>query len=962
MMRIFLLISAIIVFSKIKAQYPNYFNYSGAQSLPSDEVYCILQDNYGLIWIGCDAGLYKFDGIRYHLYKSKNQTSKSVTGLTISKSGKIYCYNFNSQVFVLKNDSLSEIYSKSSLIITNITTDSTGKLYVSHSAGIDVFDENTNLWKSYSNSNSQQSFSNNNYVCKLSKNNPPTGAYFLSTKGVGYIKNNTYSVTPFKNFQNYSPGNFLLEYHKNEIWIFKAEDKLVYNFGNNQLKEIKSEKLLSLIENRKITNLKSLPDGKLWICTYKGIISFDTQKDSLELFYPDKAFSDCLIDREGNYWMTTLQDGILRIPNMQMRVWNSENKLFTDDKISKVLENNGIVYFASNKGTVGELNINTNEINFFPTNISGDVQSFDYDNNSNILSFNINNKFFQLKANKLTKIEPKIKAIKTYLESKGNVFIGSSHGFFINDSAYSRNWVREMYIQNTHDQVWVATNKGLFSYSKIGDKWSPTYAYFKGIQIASINFDTIRKEVIVLTFKGSIYSIDSKQKLRYISKLPVEVVPYKLKLKSGIAYFVATNKGLWIYSLSEMKWLNLNRLSGIAADNVQDLCVINDKIMLATSNGLQVIPLLNTVKVKKAKVHVKKVMVNGSSVSNLSNIVISYNKPLLIFPEASIYSSNGNFTYAYRLKNTDTTWFTLPSDIQKIQIPNIPSGNFIIELKVIDNNGYSSENTIVLSGYSIPPYWRTWWFFLMIFILLIIIMIFALKLWIKRLKKIQLKEIKRIKIENELRLSREMALKSQMNPHFVFNVLNSIKAFIYKNDKQKANNYLNEFSSLIRTFLSMSNSSSITISEEIKMLRTYINLESMLLGSDFNCEIEVDSDIDQTTVKIPSLLIQPFVENAFKHGLQHKNGIKKLKLHVINLNSHIKITIEDNGVGRAESAKIYAESNKHHISYAGDAIKRRVELINRDKEIVVFNVSDLFENEISVGTLVTIIIKINEPF
>ena len=132
------------------------------------------------------------------------------------------------------------------------------------------------------------------------------------------------------------------------------------------------------------------------------------------------------------------------------------------------------------------------------------------------------------------------------------------------------------------------------------------------------------------------------------------------------------------------------------------------------------------------------------------------------------------------------------------------------------------------------------------------------KLRILRLKSAQLKEIKRIKIENELRLSRETALKSQMNPHFVFNVLNSIKSYIYKNDKQKANIYLNEFSNLIRTFLNMSNSSSITIAEELKMLKTYISLESMMLGGEFIFDQDVDESVDQSSSKIPSLSIQSF--------------------------------------------------------------------------------------------------------
>jgi hypothetical protein len=713
--------------------------------------------------------------------------------------------------------------------------------------------------------------------------------------------------------------------------------------------------------NRKITNVKALADGNLWICTYNGIISYNAQKDISELYYPDKAFSGCLIDREGNYWMTTLQDGIIRIPNMNMRVWNSENKLVLDNKISRIFKNKEAIYFASNKGAFAELSVKTSAIKYFPTEISGDVQSFDFDEESGKLKFNINNKLYEWTKDKLTSKVSEIKAIKAYKELNDNVFIGSSHGFFINDSAFNRNWVREIFIPRTKNQIWIATNKGLFQYQNDKNSWSEKRVYFKGIQVASITMDTLNCELIVMTFNGHLHSLDSTGKIKFITKLPSEIVPYKLAVYSQKGYYVATNKGLWIYNVNQNKWINLNRLAGVAADNVKDLALDEKEIWLATGNGLQLIPYVNAEAGIKAIVYVKNLMVDQKKIKDFSNIQMDYKQQLFIFPEASIYRSNGEFLYAYRLKGTDTSWFTLPSDIQRIQITNIPSGNFEIELKVIDHNGNSSENTIILSGYSNPPYWRTWWFVSVLSLLLICSIIFFFKLRILRLKSAQLKEIKRIKIENELRLSRETALKSQMNPHFVFNVLNSIKSYIYKNDKQKANTYLNEFSNLIRTFLNMSNSSSITIAEELKMLKTYISLESMMLGGEFIFDQDVDESVDQSSSKIPSLLIQPFIENAFKHGLQHRSGLKKLALEVKKIGSYLIITIEDNGVGREESAKINAHSNSQHASFAGDAIKKRIELINRDEEIVCITFTDLFENKKATGTLVTIKIKIDEP-
>src|SRR5690606_16137114 len=121
-----------------------------------------------------------------------------------------------------------------------------------------------------------------------------------------------------------------------------------------------------------------------------------------------------------------------------------------------------------------------------------------------------------------------------------------------------------------------------------------------------------------------------------------------------------------------------------------------------------------------------------------------------------------------------------------------------------------------------------------------------------------------------LRLTQQSALKAQMNPHFIFNVLNSIKGYIYENDKKNAALYLSRFSELIRKILEQSSVSNIKLSEEIETLKLYIELEAMLLDNSFSCSISIAPNINPENLYIPAMLIQPLVENALKHGLRHK--------------------------------------------------------------------------------------------
>ena len=222
--------------------------------------------------------------------------------------------------------------------------------------------------------------------------------------------------------------------------------------------------------------------------------------------------------------------------------------------------------------------------------------------------------------------------------------------------------------------------------------------------------------------------------------------------------------------------------------------------------------------------------------------------------------------------------------------------------------------------------------------------------------------LKQLQLENELRLTQQNALKAQMNPHFLFNVLNSIKGYIYENDKKNAARYLGDFSSLVRKVLEMSALPSVSLADELETLTLYINLESMLLEEDFTFQFHVDDTIDTGGVLIPSLLLQPYVENAFKHGLRHKKGSKQLVIQVSEdrENQLLIIQIQDNGIGRTAAGEINRNQHAAHESFANHANEKRIELLNFERGGVIgVEIEDLIsELGAAIGTKVTIRIHI----
>ncbi len=223
---------------------------------------------------------------------------------------------------------------------------------------------------------------------------------------------------------------------------------------------------------------------------------------------------------------------------------------------------------------------------------------------------------------------------------------------------------------------------------------------------------------------------------------------------------------------------------------------------------------------------------------------------------------------------------------------------------------------------------------------------------------LELKETqKRLALEKQYRHSELKALKAQMDPHFIFNALNSIQEYIILNQKKLASDYLGKFADLIRKYLNYSDKRAITLNEEIDCLQMYLELEAIRFEDKLEYKVIVDKNVNTEEILIPTMLIQPYVENALKHGLLHKKDDRKLAVTFHSSEDKILIcTIEDNGIGRRKAEELNAKRSILHRSFAAKATESRLNLLNygREKEIgVVYD--DLYDNsKNAIGTKVII--------
>lgn len=345
--------------------------------------------------------------------------------------------------------------------------------------------------------------------------------------------------------------------------------------------------------------------------------------------------------------------------------------------------------------------------------------------------------------------------------------------------------------------------------------------------------------------------------------------------------------------------------------------------------------------------------------------------------------------FAYQLKGYDPDW-VLATTEQQAHYNNLDAGNYVFQVKVGDRFGNWSD-VIYTKEIHLKSYWyKTWWFkYLLVLVLLSsLIMFFVNRIQVqKKVNKLQLNfneklkdELERkmekikeqdmhIERENQEKIEKEYqqklyeselkAIRSQMNPHFIFNILNSIEAYVVENDSKNASNLIQKFATLTRIVLENSQFSMVSIQSELQLVRLYLELEQLRFNQAFHFSMEVDPQLALDEIKIPSMLIQPLVENAIHHGVRHliqKKG--EIKIVVRSVGEQLFIEIFDNGVGFNYNAKKSSKSFKS-TSFGIKGIQERIHMINSHfKEPVAYLKFSEDELPEPFSTLVTIVLPL----
>lgn len=948
------------------AQHPVSVHLTEKDGLPDIEFYDIVEDNKGFIWLAADKGLYRYDGKTFKNYSHPKKRGLSVFGLKLDDKGRVWCNNISGQYFYIEDDYLqlfidlktytkgqlaSFLFHKEQLIVSSfkklLRVDLKSKVVK------DFLEKHT--FSSHAFKNKDTLFYLTQNKIKHTVNNQLTiGRQELAIDTLQFLQ---WSHTYFKGKLLLFGYNHLLE-----------EEKLYFQ----KKKKLKELVLANFIKKQKIVSTY-IENDFIWFSTDDGIYVYEYVNNYFiykTTYFKGHETTKVIKDKNGNYWVTTLRDGVYIIPNRYIQQYELLTD-FNNVTAIEIVANNKLI-IGSTKGKLAIVNTNTHQIDTLA--ILSEKKVFALANNGkNEVYVSFGNKSYILDKNKSYKIKPKGK-------NQTHIYVNAKDFSVINNKRYVlAAYSSAILVDREQDTTYILKNKRAYTshYSQVKkeiyvgyvdgvemykEDLKPVNITFNKQPIFAIDIDeTSDGTVWVSTFNNGLIGIKNGKAIANYSVKNGLLSNHTSSIKAdGNELWIATDKSIQRFNTQTKSFKNLTKKDGITSFNISSIAILNDKVCFSSNKGLF---QLDKKKVFKAQSLSNFYFTNVLVEDEFVPIQTAYSLPSGVNKIQFQFHTNGflaeeDIQYQYRLLGASDTWTNVAENMQQITFNSLSAGKYDFQLKAVGNQDDIETPVKIIHIKISQVFYKEWWFITTCILLggMLIIGYYKNKLRINENEK-QLQLEKAVK-DNELVFLKLENLRSQMNPHFIFNALNSIQEYILLNQKNLAGDYLGKFANLIRMYLHQSTTKGISLSEEIEALNQYLELEKLRFEDSLHYQIKVINEIDKDNIEIPTMLIQPYVENAIKHGLLHKKDDRNLAITFTleKEEQNLLCEVTDNGVGRVKASMLKAKRKPTHQSFASKATNDRLELLNYGKEhktSVVIN--DLYSKEnISLGTQVLI--------
>jgi len=942
-------------------------NYGPDQGLPSSELYRIIQDKKGYLWIASDNGVTRFDGNRFKHYSTEQGLIDNVVlHLAELNDGSILCATLSNRLYVLKSDSVfpfkNEFIFRNQINSEEIPNDL--HVWDNGTVGLGVNSSGTSLLTEEG--KIIPGFKNEGKGIWVSELNQEVIAGIWTTE-LEFSTGFTIVYSKDGQLKSFEIAQEDLIYGPSRATLF--EGSLVVSNGNNLYSIDKEGKVNTTRLKTTIYCLNSSANHGLLVGTsQKGIHQYKSLQDlwqgNADNWLSSTSVTDLLTIDGGGIWASSLDNGLYFIPSPDITCTS-----FSEGLIGITKNNNEILAIGRHSGY------------FYGTSISSvdwqkkgyppipDAAGLHFDEKHNVLySYAKGLKYYENGAWHPVRDkhdEPFVGILKLHDGQGDHLWASGRHNFDLIDksskSVIQINSNKKFnhrvicVFEDRNNKLWISTSDGFFhgdknkldQIEKIGS--TPIVGRIEAIV-------AISKDLVAFGIKGQgvvIYNIITKEsQVIDTSNGLVSSIIETLASDGEEQLFVGSTSGvqrLLINNNSIYKIQNIDKSTGLLTNDVNQLEYSNGILFVLSPKGVTTINEWSENETEP-QILISRIVSGNKSYSADDNIELNYpDNGLKIEYTGFQYYHPSQLKFRYRILSDDSIWHETRSNA--LNISDLNSGKYHIQIQAGVEQKWSASDDIQFKV--IGPYWSSWWFISIVFIIAFAFMYFGLKWLLLRLRKGDIIEKKLVYLERS-------ALLSQMNPHFIFNSLNSIQSYIANNENDKANRFLAKFSRLIRAMLNHSRSAKVTLQEEIDSLTLYLDMEKMRFKEKFTYSITVDDEIDSHDIELPPMLIQPYLENAIIHGLAKKGGQGRIELFYLLHGNYLVVTVTDNGIGIEQSRKQkegFAISL--HKSVGMTITQKRLELLDDDKDDKKVKIEEVKDREGKVlGTKVEVKIKV----
>ena len=912
------------------AQNPLYKRFSSAEGLTKQSVYDVYQDSKGLIWLGTDEGLIRFDGRVFQKFSAPEKFRKGITNILEDESGRMYCQNFAGQVFVSHpiHDSIQYLENVKGLgrFMQNVMINK-HLLAFCGADFIGLYDIRTKQVKNipFATSNVQVSVFQRNAEHLSIYNNLEKEFFSISENG---------TISKSK-FNSSAAVLFHAQINKQDYLINK-----LFPFNMTNLASGNKSNLIGLKEETLINHVAAIDDQHIGVFTTSGVYIYNQNLDLIWHWFEEESISGGIRDFQNNYWFSTLQNGLILVtqPNARVALEQENLTCITSKK------NNIIVGTADNSLIEVEQMRAKKTLYQDPTNHA--MREVYYNEEQDELLFS--NQFFhiisknknhtqEISVNDIGQLSPsayllaEATTVSIYTKDEKEAialpFLNTFKTRIDDRILISDKMLRTEHATPIDAQSYlVSTTDGLLKLTPQG----ASELQFNNNKIYALDLcKTDGDSILIATQTNGILIYHNNSIQEYLPKNSFFQGNIKrIKYKRHLLYVLYSN-ALEVFTPNKQRIQSFLTSDGWNGYNLTDFEIKGDTTFITTDKGLIAVTLNDAayndappvIRILNGKVNQFPIDFSSTQELKAGPNVIEIDFAILDFK--GLQTTKGYYSI------NDGDW--IKSNGNKIILTSLAPGDYNIKIKAVNARGVTSTTPVEVNFTILTPWYWSWWFMLLSALAIVTSIVLFYKIRLANAQKANQLLNEKIELEKALHQSTLTSIKSQMNPHFIFNALNTIQSYIYTNDKRAASDYLVDFSELTRLILDMSNKDSVILTDEIKANSLYLRLEKMRFEDDFEYVISTNN-IDTDSIRIPSMLIQPYVENAVKHGLLHKKSDKKIELIFSLENEILKVDIIDNGIGIKAANQINSQRPKKHESFALRANKKRFELLNTGLE------------------------------